>query len=272
MEDEDFTMKTDFHTHTARCGHASGRDEEYVQSAIRGGYQILGFADHSPWQFSSSYRSHMRMNPREQFQDYLQSIRTLRRKYRDQIDIRIGLECEYFPPYMDWLRQLIRKERLDYIILGNHFEYSEETGFYFGRRVVDEATLERYVNSALEGMATGLYAYLAHPDLFMRGYPAFDRYCEKASVRLCRAAKQMGFALEYNLCGALEDSRTGEEHYPHHLFWQIAAAEGCDVIIGVDAHSPGALEDDSLRQAGIKLLESYGARLIDRIPDWNADR
>ena len=76
MEDEDFTMKTNFHTHTARCCHASGRDEEYVQSAIRGGYQILGFADHSPWQFSSSYRSHMRMNPREQFQDYLQSIRT----------------------------------------------------------------------------------------------------------------------------------------------------------------------------------------------------
>ena len=55
MEDEDFTMKTNFHTHTARCCHASGRDEEYVQSAIRGGYQILGFADHSPWQFSSSY-------------------------------------------------------------------------------------------------------------------------------------------------------------------------------------------------------------------------
>lgn len=144
----------------------------------------------------------MRMNPREQFQDYLQSIRTLRRKYRDQIDIRIGLECEYFPPYMDWLRQLIRKERLDYIILGNHFEYSEETGFYFGRRVVDEATLERYVNSALEGMATGLYAYLAHPDLFMRGYPAFDRYCEKASVRLCRAGKNR-WALRWSItCAA----------------------------------------------------------------------
>ena len=47
-------MKTNFHTHTARCGHASGRDEEYVQSAIRGGYQVLGFADHSPWQFASS--------------------------------------------------------------------------------------------------------------------------------------------------------------------------------------------------------------------------
>ena len=151
-------MKTNFHTHTARCGHASGRDEEYVQSAIRGGYQVLGFADHSPWRFASSYRSHMRMNPQEQFQDYLRSIRSLRRKYQDQIDIRIGLECEYFPPYMDWLRRVIQKEKLDYIILGNHFEYSEERRFYFGREVVDEQTLKRYVDSALEGMATGLYA------------------------------------------------------------------------------------------------------------------
>ena len=75
-------MKTNFHTHTARCGHASGRDEEYVQSAIRGGYQVLGFADHSPWRFASSYRSHMRMNPQEQFQDYLRSIRSLRRNTR----------------------------------------------------------------------------------------------------------------------------------------------------------------------------------------------
>ena len=104
--------------------------------------------------------------------------------------------------------------------------------------MVDEQTLKRYVDSALEGMATGLYAYLAHPDLFMRGYPSFDRYCEKASIQLCRAAKQMGFALEYNLCGALENKRTGEEHYPHHLFWQIAAAEGCDVIIGWTPTSP----------------------------------
>lgn len=259
-------MKTNFHTHTARCGHAVGRDEEYVQSAIRGGYQVLGFADHGPWKFSSNYRSHMRMNPQEEFQDYLRSIRALREKYRGQIDIRIGLEYEYFPPYMDWMRQIVRRERLDYLLLGNHFEYSEERRFYFGRQVVDEETLARYVDSALQGMATGLYAYLAHPDLFLRGYPSFDRHCEKASIRLCRAAKEQGFPLEYNLCGALEDRRTGQQHYPHPLFWQIAAAEGCDVIIGVDAHSPDALEDDSLRQEGIRLLTGYGAHVIDQIP------
>lgn len=265
-------MKTNFHTHTFRCNHAAGRDEGYVLSAIAGQYQILGFADHGPWPFPGHYRSHMRMDPQEGLQDYLKSVRALQKQYKDQIEIRIGLECEYFPPYMDWLRRMVQKEKLDYLILGNHFEYSEEKGIYFGRAVVDEAMLNRYVDSALEGMSTGLYAYLAHPDLFMRGYPSFDRYCEKASVRLCRAAKERGFALEYNLCGALDNRRTGEERYPHHLFWQIAAAEGCDVIIGVDAHTPGALEDDSLRREGIRLLEGYGAHLTDRIPYLSFDR
>ncbi len=265
-------MKTNFHTHTFRCNHASGRDEEYVLSAIAGHYQILGFADHCPWPFSGHYRSHMRMDPQGGLQDYLKSIRALREQYKGQIEVRVGLECEYFPPYMDWLRQMAQKEKLDYLILGNHFEYSEEKGVYFGRAVVDETMLNRYVDSALEGMSTGLYAYLAHPDLFMRGYPAFDRCCERASVRLCRAAKERGFALEYNLCGALDNRRTGEEHYPHHQFWQIAAAQGCDVIIGVDAHSPGALEDDSLREEGIRLLEGYGAHLVDRIPYLHSGR
>ena len=30
-------MKTNYHTHTARCMHATGTDEEYVLSAIKGG-------------------------------------------------------------------------------------------------------------------------------------------------------------------------------------------------------------------------------------------
>lgn len=259
-------MKTNFHTHTSRCGHASGADEEYVQSAIQAGYQVLGFADHSPWKFQSDYRSTMRMNVGEEFHSYLKSIRVLREKYRDQIDIRLGLECEYFPPYMDWLRKTIREEKLDYIILGNHFEYSEERRFYFGRKTLDEAVLARYVDSAIEGMQTGLYAYLAHPDLFMRSYPGFDKHCERESLRLCRAAKEQGFILEYNLCGARFNREMGVEQYPHHRFWQIACAQGCDIIIGVDAHAPSEIEDQSLREEGIRLLESYGAHLVDQIP------
>ncbi len=52
---------------------------------------------------------------------YLASVRALREKYRDRIEIRVGLECEYFPEYMPWLWETIRRERLDYVIFRQSF-------------------------------------------------------------------------------------------------------------------------------------------------------
>ena len=42
-------IKTNWHTHTSRCGHAVGTDEEYVQAAIQGGLTTLGFSDHAAY-------------------------------------------------------------------------------------------------------------------------------------------------------------------------------------------------------------------------------
>ena len=36
--------KTNYHTHTARCMHACGSDEDYVRAAIANGYEVLGFS------------------------------------------------------------------------------------------------------------------------------------------------------------------------------------------------------------------------------------
>ena len=112
--------KTNYHMHTKRCMHASGTDEEYVKSAIKNGYEEIGFSDHSPWKYDSDFVAHMRM-PLSQFDDYYTSIASLREKYKDQISIKIGLECEYFPKYMDWLNQFVVEMKLDYIIFGNHY-------------------------------------------------------------------------------------------------------------------------------------------------------
>ena len=74
-------MKTNYHTHTTRCHHATGSDEDYVLSAIKGGYQELGFSDHTPWKYRTGYLSGIRMTP-EEFPEYVQSIRTLQEKYK----------------------------------------------------------------------------------------------------------------------------------------------------------------------------------------------
>lgn len=42
-------QKFNLHTHTFRCGHASGTDDQMVLSAIETGFELLGFSDHMPY-------------------------------------------------------------------------------------------------------------------------------------------------------------------------------------------------------------------------------
>ena len=74
-------MKTNYHTHTTRCMHAVGDDEDYVRSAIKGGFQELGFSDHGPWKYHTDFVSDIRMLP-EDLPEYIESIRALKEKYR----------------------------------------------------------------------------------------------------------------------------------------------------------------------------------------------
>ena len=49
-------MKTNYHTHTFRCGHAIGDEEEMVISALNEGIEVLGFSEHVPL---PHYRKHL---------------------------------------------------------------------------------------------------------------------------------------------------------------------------------------------------------------------
>lgn len=178
-------MKTNYHTHTTRCQHATGSDEEFVLSAIKGGFQVLGFSDHTPWKYRTNYVSNIRMLP-DELPGYVESLRALREKYRDQIDIKIGLECEYFPEYISWLKEQVKEYKLDYLIFGNHFYHTDEKFPYFGRNTNNHDMLDLYEESAIEGMESGLFCCLAHPDLFMLSYPEWDHHCTTISRHICR--------------------------------------------------------------------------------------
>ena len=79
-------MIANYHTHTHRCNHAIGREEEYVQEALKAGMKTLGWADHTPYLFPGGYYSHFRMRP-VQLAGYVKTIESLREQYRGKIDI-----------------------------------------------------------------------------------------------------------------------------------------------------------------------------------------
>jgi len=261
-------MKTNYHTHTTRCHHATGSDEEFVLSAIKGGYQELGFSDHTPWNYHTNYISDIRMLP-EELPEYVESIRSLQEKYKNQISIKIGLECEYFPEYMHWLKGIIQEYRLDYIIFGNHHFHTDEKFPYFGRNTNSVDMLELYEESAIEGMESGLFAYLTHPDLFMRSYPEFDHHCKLVSRHICRTAARLNLPLEYNIGYEEYNDIHGITTIPYPDFWEIAAHEGCTAIIGVDAHHNQYLETPLYYNRATETLRKLGIKVIDRIPFLN---
>ncbi|WP_300704479.1 histidinol-phosphatase [Bacteroides sp.] len=257
-------MKANYHTHTTRCMHATGSDEEYVRSAIKGGYDILGFSDHTPWKYNSDYVADMRMLP-EELPDYIESLRSLREKYRDQIEIKIGLECEYFPDYIPWLKEQIEMYRLDYIIFGNHHYHTDEEFPYFGHHTDNRDMLDLYEESAIKGMESGLFSYLAHPDLFMRSYPKFDSHCTSISRHICRTAARLNLPLEYNIGYVAYNLAHGLSTYPCADFWRIAANEGCTAIIGLDAHYNVDLEIPVYYDQAIQALKKQKIKTIDTL-------
>ena len=73
-------MKVNLHTHTARCYHAAGTDEEYVLAAIEAGYGKLGFAAHTPIPYKDDYFPGDKMKIGE-LEGYIESVRGLKEKY-----------------------------------------------------------------------------------------------------------------------------------------------------------------------------------------------
>ena len=252
-------MIANYHTHTPRCNHAVGTEEEYVQAAVERGMKILGFSDHSPYcGFPDGYYSGFRMKP-EQTAEYASSILALRERYRDQITLYPGVEMEYYPAYFAETLSMLRDSGVEYLILGQHFINNEIGEKYSGAPTEDEDRLARYCHQLMEGMNTGLFTYVAHPDVFhFTGAPAvYKKYFRE----VCREARACGMPLEINLLG-LNEGR----HYPNPLFWETAAEEGCDTILGCDAHKPEALLDLQTEKRALELANRFGLRILESTP------
>ncbi len=246
-------MKTNYHTHTERCQHAIGSDESYVLSAIEGGFDLLGFSDHTPWNFSDGYVSGIRMAVSE-LDEYVTSVRALKAKYGDKIEIKVGLECEFYPEHIEWLREQRERLSLDYLIFGNHYPYTEQGALYFAKATTKE-DLDLYLKSSIEALESRVFDYFAHPELFMRGYKEVDKYSRSLFRELCRTARSTGTVMEFNTT------------MPYHKeLWEIAAEEQPKVIIGMDCHQPNILRIPSvysfaqqrLRDMGIEPIKSLG--------------
>lgn len=248
-------MLSNFHTHTSRCKHATGNDKEYVEAAIKAGFQTLGFSDHCPWPFPDGYISGIRMTPSE-MDGYFSSLDTLKKEYAKDITIYAGFEAEYDSNLNAAQEALFTDYPIDYLILGQHFLGTESEALYTGAPCSDEAVLKHYVDLVIEGISTGKYLYLAHPDVIHFTGP--DEIYKKHMTRLCQYLKEQNIPVEINILGLCE-----HRHYPDTRFLSIAGQVGNTAVIGVDAHSPEQLLNKASIEQAELLCKNYGLERIE---------
>jgi histidinol-phosphatase (PHP family) len=102
--------------------------------------------------------------------------------------------------------------------------------------------LNKYIDQTIEGMRSGLFSFLAHPDLFMKGYKEWDEQSSSCLQAILDAAVDLNLPIEVNGLGM---SRTPNEtshgmryQYPYVEFWEMVSRTKVPVICNADAHDP----------------------------------
>ena len=249
-------MIFNYHTHTYLCGHATGTPEEYVKRAIECGVKYMGFSDHMPLKFSDGFEAGFRVKVADA-QKYCSEIEYLKEKYSDEIDIKIGFEMEYYEDMFDEMLKDAVSYGAEYLILGQHYYEPENiNGAKHSNEISDdEQRLKKYVKSVIEAIKTGVFSYVAHPDMFQF---VGDVSVFKTEMRkICIASKEYNIPLEMNFLG-IRDNRC----YPNLNFWEIAGEEQSPMTFGFDAHDVMSAYDDKSFEKAKLLIEKYNLNYI----------
>lgn len=254
------------HCHTPLCHHAFGEPREYAEVALKRGLKGIIFTCHCPLPDGTS--AEVRMAP-EEFDTYLQLIDEARSAFEGRLDVRVGLESDYFPGVERWLEQLHARAPLHHV-LGSvhmqmwHYRHKYFDGDYFNYQ-------QTYFDHLARAAETGLFDTLAHPDLVKNEAPEewdFERIQPFIEAALDRIAAS-GVAMELNTSGL---NKTLPEMNPGREMLGLMQARGIPVVIGADAHRPTRVADrygealGLLAEAGYEEVSFFLARQRQTVP------
>ena len=255
-------MKSNYHTHTYRCNHATGTILDYVEEAIEANIDEIGISDHMPHPGKNIDNYHRMAY--EDLEDYFNKIKEAKLKYGDKISIKKSIECEYFRDFSWLYEELKNKYKVDYLALGVHFFPYKGEWVYIGSIELTPEILDIYADFVVEAIKSGYFSYLAHPDLFGMTYRDWDEYAIKASRKILKAAEEGGVVLEININGMRRQRvkyNNGERYqYPIEEFWELSKEYKVKRIIGIDAHNPREMHDLS---TGLDFVKKHDLEVLE---------
>lgn len=250
----------DSHMHTPLCKHAEGMPEEYAEIALQRGLKGIIFTCHSP--MPDNWWPEVRMDI-EQLDTYIRMVNRAAEAYAGKLDIRLGMEMDFFPGMEWWVEQLNERCEFHHVLGSVHFfgrAYKEQ--FFTNDLLAFQKT---YFTHVAESAETGLFDTLAHPDLvknFQAGLWQFEMVQEHLGGCLDRIAKT-GVAMELNTSGI---NKAMAEFNPGPQMLRMMQERNIPVVLGSDSHTPRRVAADfdraldALEEAGYTKVSCFVGR------------
>ena len=242
------------HSHTPLCKHAVGMPAEYAAVAESRGLKGIIITCHGP--LPDGLGIDHRMAP-EEFDRYIELVAATREEFAGRVDVRLGLESDYFPGIEAWAEKLHAQAPLHHVLGSVHMQVGHYRAKYF--KGDPFAYQQLYFQHLAESAETRLFDTLAHPDLVKNDSPPdweFSRIEPDIARALDRIART-GVAMELNTSGLL---KSVPEMNPGPRMLELIRERGIPVVLGADAHRPSRVADRY--EEALQMLADLGFRTV----------
>ncbi len=238
------------HSHTPLCNHAVGTPSEYAAVAEARGLRGLLVTCHNP--MPDGFSARVRMRP-DQFDEYVDLVAQTRDEWSGRVDVRLGLEADYFAGYESWLERQLSSADF-HSVLGSVHPQTDE----YRERYWDDDSVEvqrTYFRLLADAAETRLFDCLTHPDL-IKNMTADCWRPSRIMDDIRRALDRIsatGIAMELNTSGV---NKSIAEMNPFPEMLVEMSSRGIPICVGSDAHQPSRVADRY--GEALQLLETCG--------------
>lgn len=239
--------------------------EEMVRGAIAKGLEVMCFTDHYD-------KENMDWGPEDIFdvEEYFKTLVPLKEKYKDQIEVRIGVELGMQPHLGQFYTEFVKKYPFDFVIGSVHSACKSDIAFgkiFEGR--TDEEVYHIIMDETLEDVKTHEdFDVLGHLDYMSRygrekkGY-SYEAYADIID-EILRALVERGKGLELNMSGFKYGLPFA--HPRPEVLKRYRELGGEIVTVGADGHKPGHIAydfykaEDILKECGFTYYTEFKER------------
>lgn len=264
-----------FHTHSIFSDGKSTPDDVVVE-AINQGLKAIGFSDHSPVPFENSFAI-----KNDEIDNYITTIRSLREKYKNQIDVYCSMEMDFIPGIVKDFKQTKETLGLDYMIGSVHLVGNDINRLWFidGSKMetYDEGLYNYFDGDIKKGVRAFFHQYnemieteefdiVGHFDkikMHNRGryFSEEDKWYRDYLMETLTLIKEKSLIVEINTRGIYK--KRSDDFYPSTWTFPLMKEMSIPVVISSDSHKAEELSlcfdeaEKALKAAGYKETMTF---------------